>query len=132
MTNISKKKLDKKAELQLFSQFTNVFLAADEKKLATIFNALFTSSEKMMFIKRIAIVLMLSKGVPMYGIAKSLKVSITTVRAQRNLYEEGQYDAIVSITRKKNFDTEEFFEILGTILRLGMPSYGKDRWKWMK
>lgn len=132
MTNISKHKLPHKTEKQLFSQFTNLFIAADEKKLAVMFDALFTDAEKIMFIKRIAIILMLSKGVPMYGIAKSLKVSVTTVRSQRELLEEGRYEVIIIMTRKKNFDADEFFGALGAILRLGMPSYGKDRWKSLK
>lgn len=129
MTNISKQRLDEKVEQKLFKQFTDLFIAAEERKLAEMFNALFTDAEKLMFVKRIAIVLMLSKNVPMYGIAKSLHVSLTTVRAQRDLYETGQYEPITRITRKKNFDTESFLSAIEMVLRLGMPSYGKNRWR---
>ena len=129
MTNVSKHKLKQKIQQKLFNQFTNVFIVADERKLASLFDALFTDAEKIMFIKRIAIIFMLSKGVSMYAIAKSLHVSETTVRTQREKLSEGQYNAITGIIRKQKFDSDQFWEIVEVLLRGGMPSYGRNRWK---
>ena len=97
-----------------------------------MFDTLFTDAEKVMFVKRIALILMLAQGVSVYAIARSLRVSETTVQTHKEKFDAGQYDAITSITRKRSFNWDEFFEIADVLLRLGMPSYGKDRWKWLK
>lgn len=132
MTNVSKHKLPSKVQKQLFTQFTNLFVAAEQKKLALVFDALFTDAEKIMFIKRIAIILMLKQNLSVYAIARSLKVTEETVRSHRERYESGEYDAIVKVIKKKSFNIDEFFTGLDALLRLGMPSYGKSRWKSLK
>lgn len=132
MTNISKQKLDKQTERQLFTQFTQIFKNANEAKLAELFDALFSETEKVMFIKRVAMVFLFSKGVSLYAIERALNVSENTVRLHKMRFDEGRYDPIVSMTRKKSFASVDFIETLEVLLRLGMPSYGKDRWKWMK
>jgi len=132
MTNISKQKLNKQTEQKLFTQFTQIFKNANEAMLAELFDALFTDTEKVMFIKRVAMVFMFSKGVSRYAIEHALNVSENTVRVHRARFDAGQYDPIVTMTRKRSFASDDFIETLEVLLRLGMPSYGKDRWKWMK
>ena len=131
MTNVSKKHLNKKSQQKLFNQFTNLFLSADETKLAQLFDAIFTDAEKIMFIKRVAIILMLSKGVSIYAVARSLKVSETTVRSQRSLLRSGKYNVLAKLTHNKSFDWDQFWEMADVLFRLGLPSYGKDRWRWL-
>lgn len=131
MTNVSKHKLSKKMQSCLFAQFTQLFAAADQKHLAKLFDALFTESEKMMFVKRVAIILLLQEQYSTYAISKTLKVSDATVRTILQKYETGQYEALSRIVRKKSFDAELFWETVEVLLRAGLPPYGKDRWQWL-
>jgi len=131
MTNVSKKKLDAKVQDQLFKQFAQLFTSEDEKYVGNLFDALFTDSEKIMFVKRIAVILLLAENYSSYRIAKTLKVSEATVYAAKKRFDAGTYDCIVSVTRKKSFDKEKFWMTFELLVRAGLPPQGKGRWKWL-
>jgi len=129
MTNVSKNKLSQDVRDKLFTQFTSLFTNANQKHISSLFEALFTDSEKIMFIKRLAVVLMISEGYSTYAISKTLKVSDGTARTLKSKFLKGEYDVLISVTKQKNFDNTQFWASIEILLRLGMPSYGKDRWK---
>ena len=100
--------------------------------MACLFESLFTDTEKIMFIKRLAIILMISQEHSSYSIGKALHVSNSTVRSLKEKFLKGEFDILVGATRKKNFDSKKFWETMDVLLRLGMPSYNdKDRWKFL-
>jgi len=129
MTNISKQSLPIHLKKQLYAQFTKLFVSANERKLAALFDVVFTESEKIMFIKRIAIILMLSRGVSIYAIAKSLKVTEVTVRTHRDKFLVGDYQVITGIIKQKSFNINDFIRLAEILLQAGMPNYGRGRWK---
>jgi len=131
MTNISKRTLDKNIQKQLFAQFTQMFVSADNDLMARMFEALFTESEKMMFIKRVAIVILIAEDYSAYTIAKTLCVSDKTVRDIKKQAKAGKYDVFINVTREKSFDKDKFWDTLEVLFRGGLPSMGKDRWKWL-
>ena len=131
MTNISKNKLSKKVEEKLFTQFTNLFSVANKSGLSDMFEALFTDAEKIMFIKRVGIVMLLSKHCSNYRISKTLKVSDTTVRNIKIAFQNGKYDALLGTFNNKKFDSIQFLKVLEKLLQAGMPPQGRGRWKWL-
>lgn len=131
MTNISKNKLPKKSEVKLFSQFTKLFAVADEKLLADMFEALFTEAEKIMFIKRLAIILLLSRKCSNYRISKTLHISDSTVRDIKQKFLKGHYDVLVKSVNNKKFDTKKFWTTVEVLLSAGLPPRGRGRWKWL-
>ncbi len=129
MTHISKHNLDSKIQSQLFDQFTTMFVVTEEKQLGKILNALFTDSEKIMFIKRLAIILLLREEYSTYAIAKILRVSDSTVREMRTRYTNGKYDSLLGVPRKKTLRKKDFLDTLEIFLQAGLPPRGKGRWK---
>lgn len=130
MTNISKQALQKDVQEKLFDQFTSLFMVTQKKQMSALFNALFTESEKIMFIKRVAVVFMLSQDCSTYTIAKTLHVSDKTARDTRVKYENGTFDQIEKLLKRKNFDAQKFWTVVEVLLNGGLPSRaGSERWK---
>jgi len=130
MTNVSKNKLDGATQQKLFAQFGALFAQSNQKHITNLFEALFTDSEKIMFMKRLAVILMIAEGHSTYTVAKALHVSDKTARDIKVKLLLGSYDDIIKATKHKNFDNKKFWASVEILLRLGMPSYsGKDRWK---
>jgi uncharacterized protein YerC len=129
MTNVSKRVLGKDQQKQLFYQLSQLVSEANKTETRTFFGDLFTEAEQIMFIKRLAVILLLSKEYSPYRIAKTLKMSESTINQIKLKYELGEFEAIVSLSRKNKFDTKQFWTTLETLLQAGMPSMGKDRWK---
>ena len=132
MTNVSKHALDTKHQEQLFSQLAQLVHSSSKNETGAFLSELFTDSEQIMFIKPLAVVLLLSKQQSAYRISKTLKMSESTVSQIRLKYEFGEYDSIIKISKKKEFDSKQFWLTLDVLLRAGMPSRGKDRWKSLK
>lgn len=131
MTNISKQKLDPKTMGELEKQFSAFFARAPHGARGAFYTALFTPAERIMFIKRLAIILLLSRKCPTYTIVKLIKVSDATVRAALIRLEGGQYDDLVSVMHSKTFDIRGFLRIVEVILQAGLPPRGRGRWKWL-
>ena len=129
MTNTSKHKLQATKQKELFVQFANLFANVNQNESSVLFETLFTDAEKVMFIKRLAIILMLSKNHSTYAIAKTLYVSDSTVREIKKKYVLGMFSSIVDATKNKSFDAVKFWATVDILVRAGMPSQGKDRWK---
>lgn len=129
MTNVSKQKLNKKEQKKLQKQVTSLFARTDDRGAQALFGELFTESEQIMFMKRLAIIIMVDKEYSKYRISRTLKVSESTVREIRSKYYLDEYNKLLALTRSDTFDNEKFWETIEVLLRLGMPSMGKDRWK---
>lgn len=131
MTNISKQPLDPKTETQLRAQFNAFFEKSAKMNRKGLYTALFTPAEQIMFVKRLAIILLLSRKCPTHTISELLLVSDATVRTVRTLYLKGQYDAIIDTMGGKRFNGNDLLKIIETLLQAGLPPRGRGRWKWL-
>lgn len=131
MTRVSREKLDHQTQEQLFSQLAQIFSSANQKQTAALFEALFTDTEKTMFVKRLASILLIAEDYSTYAIAQRLKISDSTVRSIRLQSQAGKFDALINLTRRAAFDKKQFWETVEVLLRGGLPPRGKDRWKWL-
>lgn len=132
MTHVSKKVLDTKTEKKLSLQLAKFFSNQSEKQTQNLFTDLLTSSERIMLIKRLAIVIMITEEHSTYRIAQTLKVSDSTVRDIKIKIQLEQYDYLVAHYKNKNFNSKEFWKTVEVLLRAGLPSRGSDRWQSVK
>lgn len=135
MVNISKRQIKKKVLLtisnDLFRYIVNVRTSADADKFLS---ALLTPAERLMLAKRFAAIFMLERGYSYGVIAKTLKISQTTIAKIENNKKEGVYDFIVRhipkkpavVGKKSSFwsDLEQFLLVGGI-----MPPMGRGRWR---
>ncbi len=131
MVNVSKKPLSPQLKTQLANQFVTLFTSPKKDDVGALFQALFTESEKVVFVKRLAAAWLVQEGYSNYAIAKQLKLSGTTVGAIRADHIKGRFDVLVTIAHDTSFNKKEFWETIELLLRGGLPPYGKDRWKWL-
>jgi uncharacterized protein YerC len=129
MTHISKKKLDNEVLDRLFIQLTGMFKAASKKEAVSGFtDEFFTKSERIMFSKRLAAVLLLSKKVPQHVITDKLNMSPSTISKISLDIERGKFDWTLRIA---SMNKQKVSDILLEILLDGIPyPVGRKRRKW--
>jgi len=132
MTNISKTNLEPEAEQKLLKQFSNLFADISSRKAQNLFEQILTKSERIMLIKRLAIVLMLEEGFSTYKISKTLKVSDATVRSIRHYHRKNEFNFVLGAVKKTEFDYKKFLDVLDILLLAGMPPRGRGRWQFLK
>jgi len=81
-----------------------------------------------MLAKRLAIILMLADDHSLYHIQKILLVSPSTVARLRDTFDAGDFDHILKIFKKEKNRVGYWIDF-EALLRAGMPSMGRDRWK---
>jgi uncharacterized protein YerC len=131
MPHVSKRRLGKKIFKEIYESFFKALSKTKTNYAAEIFGGnFFTETERIMFAKRLSIIVLLHKGYPFYEIVDLLKVSSSTVfRFEKNL-SIGKYKSLLKILDVKNKKKSSGSEIdWEKILRLGMPEMGKGRWK---
>src|SRR6186997_315053 len=126
MPHISSKKLDEKLLENLFGKLIIVFEQAQSKKyLKEVLRELFTETEKVMFAKRIAIVLMLTSSTPQHKIVDILGVSPTTVAKMSLEIEIGKYKTILKISKEERVGLEKIVWAILTAGGIMPPKAGK-------
>lgn len=129
MTHISKRKLNFRFLEKLFGKLVSIIGKAQDKQyLSMVIDELFTSTEKIMFAKRLAIVLMLSNNIPQHRIVEILKVSPTTVAKTSLRIEAGKYTMILKISKKEKVDIEKIVWQILTIGGIMPPKVGRRYW----
>jgi Trp operon repressor len=129
MTNVSKHELTQKEAHALLKQFAQLFYQRSAQTLHTLFTEVLTPAEQTMLIKRVAIIIMIHNGASTFEIARSLKVSATTVAAHNVRYQEGAYETIIKTVCGNSFDTEKFWRVVDKVFRVGLPPMaGPGRW----
>jgi uncharacterized protein YerC len=135
MVNVSKRQIKRKVLLaisnNLFGHIVGIHTSVDADKFLS---ALLTSSERIMLAKRFAVIFMLERGWSSVVIAKTLKMSPTTILKIDDDREEGIYDFILERIPKKHTNTaksSDFWVDLDKFLRVGgiMPPRGRGRWR---
>lgn len=129
MPHVSKRKVGQKVLNKISVQFINIFIKSqNNRRLASLFNELFTPTEKIMFSKRVAIVLMLKNSIPQHRIVEILKVSPTTVARMSLDVEIGKYDLIIDTSKKEKIDIEKLVWNLLTAGGVLPPRNGRKYW----
>ena len=128
MPHVSKKKLESEIFERLFIQLSEVFKIAGKRKTLSYFtDELFTQTEKIMFAKRLAAVLLLDREIPQHTISEKLNMSPSTIARLSLNVEIGKYKYILKIAGKNR---EDMFNILYNFILEKMPApIGRGRWK---
>lgn len=130
MPHVSKETLDEKVLQDLFNQlFKSIQKASDIRALKYFANEFFTRTEKIMLGKRLAIILLIDRGVPQHVISEQLHVSLSTTAKISAKIDQNKYRAVRNIVNGPKLDILNQIE---KFLLMGMPPrYGKGRWsKW--
>lgn len=130
MTNISKRKLKKEVQDKIHNRFVKTMVDLHGKGGSLFIEELFTPTEKIMFAKRLAGLLMIAQNISPYKISKTLRLSFSTTAQMQTDVENNKYPSITKIIQKKK-DRERFWMELEVFVRMGMPEMGKNRWKWL-
>jgi hypothetical protein len=94
-----------------------------------ILDGLLGGEEQIMLAKRFAAIAMLAEGNSTYRVAQLLHLSPSTVDRLRTNMRTGTYDRIVHLLGHNEKAYRDFWDTLETVLRAGMPPYGRGRWK---
>ena len=129
MTNISKRKLQPRYQRELLQQLAHLIAVTNTHDADAFLTSLFTPVEQIMFMKRLAVIVLLQEGYSAYRIAQMLHMSESTVNDLRRRFEVGVFNPVVLMISHKTFDTQRFLRTLERLLQAGMPSRGKRRWK---
>ena len=129
MTNVSKNKLKKKVEQDMYKHMVQLFSITTNHTAGVFCDELFTSAEKTMLAKRIAAIALLGSGVSMYRVSRTLKLSHTTVKKYQRELTQGKYAMIRKTLRKEEFDWKSFWETVEKISRGGLPPMDGRRWQ---
>ncbi|PIT91274.1 hypothetical protein COU17_01445 [Candidatus Kaiserbacteria bacterium CG10_big_fil_rev_8_21_14_0_10_49_17] len=124
MTQVSEGQFESAIRKRIEKQFVGMLDVHNGSKLLL---ELLTETELLMLAKRLATLILLSNGHSYYQIQKSLDVSTST---SKRLHEEllvGKYSRLEKILKRKE-EREELYADIEKLLRLGMPSMGRDRW----
>ncbi len=126
MTNISKKSLSQKQQEILIKQFFNFITHKSSMRVESTLTNLMGCEEKMMFVKRFAIIVMLWQKFTMYEIAKKLMVSTSTVSRIEEAYKKDQFVEIIKLLENKGVSILAVLEGIDSALHLGglLPHYG--------
>lgn len=129
MTNISKKALKKKDADALFVQFASIISKLNTDSSQTFLQNVLTKSERIMLMKRIAAILMLSKGYSTYKVWTLLNISSSTAKHYAAQYEQGAYSAfLTSLNKPRSSLLKEVEQLLDNII----APMGKDRWRYLR
>lgn len=118
MTQVSKFIIRPEVWDRIFSMFLDSFLfAKDKDKLSAYVQSIFTPTERIMFAKRFAACILLSKGHEYRSVARILRMSLTTISKMnfKIKYEgEGLMPIIKDTLRKqaKTVSKEEIKDLL--------------------
>lgn len=131
MPHVSRHELDPDLSKKIFRKLITIFERAGKTRgSSSIIEELFTDTEKVMFAKRVAMVLMLTNHIPQHHIVEILKVSPTTVAKVSLHVEIGKYNSILKISKEEKVDIEK---LVWNILTVGgiMPPRGFGKY-WIK
>jgi uncharacterized protein YerC len=97
MVNVSKVKIDEQIYSKIYNQFISALTNLDKQKSVALIDDLLTEPEKIMLVKRLAIMVMLKEGLSNFTIRNSLKISPSTVTRISKLLSEKQSNFIESL-----------------------------------
>lgn len=132
MPHISGRKLSEEVHSKLHFQLFNLLLSSPRNKRKEIeaVEQLFTDTEKVMLAKRLAAILLLSRGLSQYQVWKVLGLSPSTTGRISNAVEGRVYVELVRLVERRRSQTQ-LKKDMSLLLDLCMPDKGKRRWDWL-
>lgn len=127
MPHISKQKIDAVLLEKLFVELEKLVAQTTARESSQVLATLLTPTERIMLTKRLTAALMFSQGYSQYQVWNILKISPSTAQRLFLSYENGIYNKLIKIVNRQPH--EKIWETLDLILRGGLPSMGKNRWK---
>jgi uncharacterized protein YerC len=128
-SNLTQTQLDK-----LFKQLS-IFLSKRSPQLThTYLKELLGPEERIMLAKRLACIILLHEECTPFHIAKTLKMSSSTVASIDERMKLGRYDAILIALKKSKLDYIKILKVIESIVSFGglVPSKaGLDRYKYI-
>ena len=97
MVNVSKTKIDKHIYSKIYNQFISALINLDKRKSTTLIDDLLTEPEKIMLVKRLAVMVMLKEGLSNFTIRNLLKISPSTVTRISRIINDRESNFIESL-----------------------------------
>lgn len=130
MPQVSKRKLDKGLEEEMFRQFwRSLGQINDSQKSAEFFSDLLTETEKTMLAKRFTAAVLLSRGRSATDIKDSIHLTYSTIGSVSSWLKNAKpktRELLNNISGEKNW--EEIFDRIDSLLDKLPPRYGTS-WK---
>jgi len=129
MPHISPKQIDTKVLKKLYELFfaTVTSRRQTRKQQQAFFNELLTTTEKIMLGKRLAAIVLLSRGASSYRVGRTLKLSPTTTGKLLERLDRGEFNHIVKLDVKQK--KGELAHYIENLLFSSLPPYGKSWWR---
>ena len=128
MTHISKQKLSKEKEGELYAQLFRVIARLNKPTAPDFLSELFGEEEKLMFAKRLAAIILYIEGSSSYRVWTLLNMSPSTADRIRLNFQVGKYRNIQSFITKNRSEYARLLRTLEVILQAGLPPRGRGRW----
>jgi uncharacterized protein YerC len=130
MTNVNKRPLPKSQAELLQVQFHRLIGSLNERQSSVFFGQLLGNEERVMLMKRLGTIIMLSEGHSRYRVAKSLAISPATADTIANRLKRGDYDQLLntigSSTQSYKHFKETLLSLIGTALYLSSNQAPRD------
>ena len=139
MVRISKKQTSNKVLAIMGEQFAkHIARLSTVAEAESFFKELFTATERVLYMKRFAVLIMLERGYSFSVIKKVLQVSQTTISRIQRERKGGCFDHTVSYIERKrrkpharHEQESNFITFLEGLLEVVMLPQGKGRWKYI-
>jgi uncharacterized protein YerC len=127
MAHVATRPLPKKIRAEIDAQLVRL-LARNGSRSMSVLNELLTETERLMLAKRLAAILMLAEDFSYFRISRTLIMSTSTLKRLHQQLIGDEFTVLETVVRERK-NRKALFEMVGTIVRLGMPPRGRGRWK---
>lgn len=128
MAHISKQKLSKEKEGELYTQLFRVIARLNKATAPDFLGELFGEEEKLMFAKRLAAIILYIEGNSSYRVWTLLHISPSTADRIRLNFQMGKYRNMELFITKNRSEYTRLLDTLEIILQAGLSPRGKGRW----
>jgi len=128
VTNISKRALSKQQTDQLFTQLGQMIAQSTSASSQFLLDELLGYEEQVMLAKRLAAIILLSRGVSIYKTAEVLHMSTATASKLNERITDGECDQIIKTLNQESYSIMTVLESIDNALHLGglLPRYGRS------
>ncbi len=127
MAHVATTPLSKKVRGEIDSQLVRL-LVRNGSRSASLLNELLTPTEQLMLAKRLAAVVMLAEELSYFRISKTLNMSTSTLKRLHQQLIAEEFTTLERMVHDRK-NRKELFQMIVTIIRLGMPPRGRGRWQ---
>jgi Trp operon repressor len=129
MPHVSRKKIPLKIWQTIWKDLVGkVSVARHPKETRALLGGLLTKTEKVMLAKRLAAIILISRGYSPYEVSQILCMSDSTTKRFSAGVDLKKFSELIAFVEKQR---GSFWESVEQLLRVGLPPYGKGRWRRM-